>query len=80
MKTLNILMLAALTIAGSTLHAAEGDKGVERAKKLNEQFTQPPRQSTTTVRTPEQAIKEYLGSGRAPGIRLIVKPVPSPGR
>ncbi len=78
MKTLNIILLATLAFASSALHAADSDKNAERAKKLNEQFTQPPRQSTTTVRTPEQAIKEYKESGKAPGLSLKTKPVPAP--
>ena len=79
MKTLSILIITSLAFANSALHAAD-DKAIERARRLNEQFIQPPRQSTTTVRTPQQAIKEFKESGKAPGIRLKIKPVPSPGR
>lgn len=80
MKTTRILTLLAFALTGSALHAADTDKAVERAKRLNEQFTQPPRVSTGTVRTPEQAIKEYKESGKAPGTSLKTKPVPAPGR
>lgn len=80
MKTTHILTLLAFAISGSALHADDKDKAVERAKRLNEQFTQPPRVSTGTVRTPEQAIKEYKASGKAPGTSLKTKPVPAPGR
>ena len=80
MKTSHIFALAALVFASRALQAADTDKSVERAKRLNEQFTQPPRVSTGAVRTPEQAIREYKASGKAPGVSLKIKPVPSPGR
>ncbi len=80
MKPSHILTLIAFAFASGALHADDKDKAVERAKRLNEQFTQPPCVSTGTVRTPEQAIREYKASGKAPGISLKTKPVPAPGR
>ena len=80
MKTHHLLTFAICALLGGAVHAADKDKAVDRAKRLNEQFTQPPRVSTTTVRTPQQAITEYKNSGKAPGISLKIKPVPAPGR
>lgn len=82
MKTQHFLMLLFLVTASSTLKASDTDDKLDNAKKLVERIieAQPPR-DTSTVRTPEQAIKEYKESGKAPGQNsLKINPVPSPSR
>ena len=82
MKTSHILAFGILALSSGALHAADSDKQLDKAKKLVERITpaQPPSVSTGTVRTPEQAIREYKASGPAPGRPLKVNPVPSPSR
>jgi len=79
MKTSFHLALLLLVTVNAPLFAADSDDKLDAAKKLVERISeaQPPRE-TGSGRTPEQAIKEYKESGRAPGIRLEVHPVPPP--
>lgn len=79
MKTQICLMLLMLGAASSVLKASDTDQKLKEAKQLVERISeaQPPRENGSG-RTPEQAIKEYKESGREPGIRLEIHPVPPP--
>ena len=79
MKTHHVLTFAICALLGGAVHAA--DKKLENAQRVVERIiqAQPPVVSTTTVRTPQQAITEYKNSGKAPNSgTLKINPVPAP--
>jgi len=79
MKTQLHLAFLLLVTATGPLTAADTNDKLDQAKKFVERIieAQPPR-DTGGTRTPEQAIKEYKESGKAPGQSLKINPVPPP--